>query len=1666
MIVVDDRDPVGELPPPFPPRNIEVKEDVDMRKFYNLKKEIGRGRFGTVYLAEDKSTGQKFAAKFVNTKRNQDRANAEREVEIMKSLNSDSPHPRLIQLYDAYNMTKEMCLVLEIVDGGELFERVIDDDFVLSEKACTVFIRQICEGIEFIHSKNILHLDMKPENILCLSREGNRIKICDFGLARRYDPRKKLQVLFGTPEFVAPEVVNFEPISFGTDMWSVGVITYVLLSGLSPFMGHNYVETMTNVTHNKYDFEDESFKSVSDESKEFIQKLLVLDKSLRLTPAQCLRHDWLRRPPPSTLRYRCLESEGGSEGESEGESEEESEEESESEDSETDNSLTEEKIAKEEKENEKERRRRDNEQIKNIEIKRKELEKQMEEKKKDLEKQMEEKKKDLEKQMEEKKKELEKKAAAIKQEEELERTKKQLKEFVERWNSHPNSPYLVGTPIPLDLQRLVRTGGWNSRASLASFASMAVAPPSDIADLSHLEEDVFTFNDLDAVTNEEALINNVDSQEDFTLYTIEPTAPLTKQPSPEEVAKELEAKLIQLQLEDTTVSSKDTSTGEGIYHNPTTCTTRTKFDDMQEELNEILKLQNTTKNAKNKTVLNDVANNSKDKINKYNEEQAKAKDILNKKEEQRKPNDILINKEKEPLEKVIEVPHKMSAESMEKHKRAYEERKKMKDMDSDQPKGKENNGRSSISNHQDQEKPKSVDRKTMRESKSKISEELPEAEKIINDILRVDHKSAYEEYKRMMAESQMKIDEKKANESVKNNVEKEENKQIPIKTQEKTAYKEDTASKRENSEHKIINITHKKEDQKKQESVKVNVTGRTKNSQESIIRKQITDKRVNGVKKETIEEKQSEEERKKRQEEEMAEHKRLYEEYKRMVYQGKNKEDKISEVTQVHEQQRAADKQAVSVTLTNKSQNKERHRQPNDAIRMLGNQNMNSCSKSDLLPKEPLKRPEIIALQNEELGGVISRQRKKSLSRSEQGGSNRDSTSRGTTSKNSEEREYSPRGSRGSTPTKQLKKQPSRDVPLPVKNTDREDQGATPVLHVSLRVGSLPSATNDNDSLHSIEKQSSVDMMPGSPTRRSRKTSREERPPSRESDRSTRGGTPVSSSHRRPSRDVPLSPAQLERLDASFSLSISDQTFPQSQAWPDIIVGPQGEDSEDLPDYKDSLDIPVATLMKSPSGTLLSVPGVTVSQVNKQALNDPSPPSPNQANDETVAKDEQAYVPNNKLVAWILDIGTKQVQQTSSVSMSDRVNQWESRDSSPRLTPSPSRDRSPRPRELSPLPTGKEREKSPTLARPQPFQPLSREASSDSLFIQTPWGTLKRSPSKSSLSKTQSFEAPSTKIGEMTSTVLGSTDLSSEKSDDSTYTDNATQSRSPKAVGSKLIRQLAVEVTDSQPAHRVSSDIPPKPPERNKETYKSEQEDDRPAVKQENNERKVLIEKIHNDRTEIKQEDNGRTTTVKQNVNRTEINQDNHRTAVKQDDFKSYTLPRSSKLMKQRSSDCLNLYSSDKKQDIKKPPPIDIKKINEDYNTQSLKRKSKFPPSPNQKKKIGPMLFSAQDRIFQFEQKPTFSHPPQQPITRTRSNVVLSLCSEKVSNDVNKNGLRGAKVNDKTQVGYLRTRLLEKVGKSTPTLPEEPGQGEDSISQSTTNNKRNSAGGSGPSHLR
>jgi len=281
-----------ENEPSFEGRKVEVKRNRNPRGEYALGDELGRGKFGTVYRCVEQSSGRKLAAKFVHMRRREDRADVEREVEIMSKLQ----HKRLLQLYDAFDDGKnEMCLITELVEGGELFERVIDDDFELTEKKAAIFMRQICEGVEYMHGQKIVHLDMKPENILCVSRTGNRIKLIDFGLARHLNAKEPLRVMFGTPDFAAPEVLAYDTVSLATDMWSVGVICYVLLSGLSPFMGDNDMETMANVTRATYDFEDEAFEPISDLAKDFISKLLVREQAKRLKPNECLLHPWLQR---------------------------------------------------------------------------------------------------------------------------------------------------------------------------------------------------------------------------------------------------------------------------------------------------------------------------------------------------------------------------------------------------------------------------------------------------------------------------------------------------------------------------------------------------------------------------------------------------------------------------------------------------------------------------------------------------------------------------------------------------------------------------------------------------------------------------------------------------------------------------------------------------------------------------------------------------------------------------------------------------------------------------------------------------------------------------------------------------------------------------------------------------------------------------------------------------------------------------------------------------------------------------------------------------------------------------------------------------------------------------------------------------------------------------
>eukprot|EP00073_Rattus_norvegicus_P053819 XP_017456203.1 PREDICTED: myosin light chain kinase family member 4 isoform X3 [Rattus norvegicus] len=283
----------NDVPAPAAPfdHRIVMAKHAAVDSLYSVSKSeiLGGGRFGQVHKCEEKATGLKLAAKIIKIRGAKDKEDVKNEISVMNQLD----HVNLIQLYDAFESKHDIILVMEYVEGGELFDRIIDENCNLTELDTILFVKQICEGIRYMHQMYILHLDLKPENILCVNRDAKQIKIIDFGLARRYKPREKLKVNFGTPEFLAPEVVNYDFVSFATDMWSVGVITYMLLSGLSPFLGDNDAETLTNILACRWDLEDEEFQDISEEAKEFISKLLIKEKSWRISASEALKHPWL-----------------------------------------------------------------------------------------------------------------------------------------------------------------------------------------------------------------------------------------------------------------------------------------------------------------------------------------------------------------------------------------------------------------------------------------------------------------------------------------------------------------------------------------------------------------------------------------------------------------------------------------------------------------------------------------------------------------------------------------------------------------------------------------------------------------------------------------------------------------------------------------------------------------------------------------------------------------------------------------------------------------------------------------------------------------------------------------------------------------------------------------------------------------------------------------------------------------------------------------------------------------------------------------------------------------------------------------------------------------------------------------------------------------------------
>ncbi|NWR74149.1 ST17A kinase, partial [Centropus unirufus] len=316
-----DRPPPPSQPAPSRGRRrggflTEIRTPIRTEPFqerYSLSpgRELGRGKFAVVKKCIQKDTRREFAAKFMRKRRKGQDCRMEiiHEIAVLELAQCNL---WVINLHEVYETATEMILVLEYAAGGEIFDQcVAEREEAFKEKDVKRLMKQILEGVSFLHRNNVVHLDLKPQNILLTSKSPlGDIKIVDFGLSRIMKSSEELREIMGTPEYVAPEILSYDPISTATDMWSIGVLAYVMLTGISPFLGDDKQETFLNISQMNVSYSGEDFDLISESAVDFIRTLLVKKPEDRATAEECLQHPWLEQSDDPACRAWC-KSAGG-----------------------------------------------------------------------------------------------------------------------------------------------------------------------------------------------------------------------------------------------------------------------------------------------------------------------------------------------------------------------------------------------------------------------------------------------------------------------------------------------------------------------------------------------------------------------------------------------------------------------------------------------------------------------------------------------------------------------------------------------------------------------------------------------------------------------------------------------------------------------------------------------------------------------------------------------------------------------------------------------------------------------------------------------------------------------------------------------------------------------------------------------------------------------------------------------------------------------------------------------------------------------------------------------------------------------------------------------------------------------------------------------------------
>ncbi|XP_010523987.1 PREDICTED: calcium-dependent protein kinase 32 [Tarenaya hassleriana] len=274
---------------------VVLKEPTDREigSKYTLGRELGRGEFGVTYLCTDKETGETFACKSILKKKLRTAVDIEdvrREVEIMRQL---PQHPNIVSLKEAYEDDNAVHLVMELCEGGELFDRIVARGHY-TERAAAAVTKTIVEVVQMCHKHGVMHRDLKPENFLFGNKkETAPLKAIDFGLSVFFKPGERFNEIVGSPYYMAPEVLKR---NYGqeVDIWSAGVILYILLCGVPPFWAETEQGVAQAIIRSVLDFRRDPWPKVSENAKDLVRKMLDPDPKRRLTAQQVLDHPWLQ----------------------------------------------------------------------------------------------------------------------------------------------------------------------------------------------------------------------------------------------------------------------------------------------------------------------------------------------------------------------------------------------------------------------------------------------------------------------------------------------------------------------------------------------------------------------------------------------------------------------------------------------------------------------------------------------------------------------------------------------------------------------------------------------------------------------------------------------------------------------------------------------------------------------------------------------------------------------------------------------------------------------------------------------------------------------------------------------------------------------------------------------------------------------------------------------------------------------------------------------------------------------------------------------------------------------------------------------------------------------------------------------------------------------------